>query len=77
MTGIKVKPLVWGYHPAGEIAATGMGSAYIIDMRDPPRVRWLKWPGGHGPEREAVEDMKAAAQADFESRVLGCIEVVE
>lgn len=70
----RVKPLVWTHHPCGEIAANGTGSAYIIDKRDKPRLRWMKWPNGHGPERKTVDEMKAAAQADYEVRVLECME---
>jgi hypothetical protein len=65
----KVKPLVWGCHPAGQLASNNMGGSYIIDTRG-PYPKWLKWPGGHGPDRETVEEMQAAAQADHEARVL-------
>ena len=69
----KVKPLVWEYHPAGKLASNNMGNAYIIDNRG-PRPKWLKWPGGHGPERETMGEMEAAAQADYERRILEALE---
>ena len=70
---LQVKPLVWGYHPMGQMASTGMGTAYIIDTRDAPRIRWGKWPGGHGPERETLAEMQYAAQADYEARILSAL----
>ncbi len=70
----RVKPLVWTHHFCGEMAATGTGTAYIIDTRDKLRLRWLKWPNGHGPDRETLTEMKAAAQADYQARVLACLE---
>ncbi len=70
---LTVKPLVWIHHPMGQMASTGMGAAYIIDTRDLPRIRWGKWPGGHGPERETLEEMQHAAQADYERRVLAAL----
>lgn len=70
----KVKPLVWEYHPAGKLAPNNMGGSYIIDTRG-PRPKWLKWPGGHGPDLETVEEMQAAAQADHETRILSQIDM--
>ena len=75
--GLRVKPLVWCYHPIGELASTGLGSAYIIDKRDAPRIRWGKWPSGHGPERDTLPELKAAAQADYEARIYAALEVME
>lgn len=66
---LQVKPLVWTHHPMGLMASTGFGNAYIIDARDSPRIRWGKWPGGHGPERETLAEMQYAAQADYEARI--------
>ena len=70
---VRVKPLVWGHHFVGEIASNGIGS-YIINTRG-VRPRWLKWPNGRGPERETVDEMKAAAQADHEARIRAQIEM--
>jgi len=70
---VRVKPLVWGHHFVGEIASNGIGS-YIINTRG-VRPRWLKWPNGRGPERETVDEMKAAAQADHEARIRSQIEM--
>lgn len=72
----KVKPLVWGFHPAGQLASNNMGGSYIIDTRG-PRPKWLKWPGGHGPDRETVGEMQAAAQADYERRIYEALTEVE
>jgi len=65
----KMKPLLWVYHPAGMVASNDMGGSYIIDTRG-PRPKWLKWPGGHGPDLETVMGMQVAAQADHEARIL-------
>lgn len=70
----KVKPLVWEHHPAGKMASNNMGGSYIIYARG-PRPKWLKWPGGHGPDLETVEEMQAAAQADHEARTLSQIDM--
>lgn len=75
--GLIIKPLVWSYHPIGDLASTGLGSAYIIDKRDATRIRWGKWPGGHGPERVLLPEFKAAAQTDYEVRILAALEVME
>lgn len=72
---VAVKPLIWGHHPAGLIASTGMGSAYIIDTREASRPRWLKWPDGYGLDRDTLEGMQAAAQADYEARILSAITI--
>lgn len=71
-----VKPLVWEVHPAGLIASNNMGGAYIIDTRG-NRPRFLKWPGGHGPDRETVEEMKAAAQADHDACLRACLDMID
>lgn len=71
-----VKPLVWEGHPAGLVASNNMGGAYIIDTRG-NRPRWLKWPNGHGPDRETVEEMQAAAQADHDARIRSRIDMTD
>jgi len=67
-----VKPLVWKYHPVGKIAAPPTGHAYIIDTRTKGRCRSIK---GFNPQREfaSMDEAKAAAQADFEARVLAAL----
>jgi len=65
----RVKPLEWEYHPAGAIAAPPTGHAYIIDTIMKGRVYSLK---GFNLQREfaSVNEAKAAAQADYERRIL-------
>lgn len=72
---VKVKPLVWGYHPAGTIAAPPTGHAYIIDTRMKGRVYSVK---GFNPEREfgSLDEAKAAAQADYEAHIMAALEPV-
>lgn len=72
-TALKVKPLVWEYHPAGAIAAPPTGHAYIIDTRMKGRCYIIK---GFMPQREfeTFEAAKAAAQADYERRILEALE---
>ena len=71
--GVTVKPLVWGYHPAGTIAAPPTGHAYIIDTRMKGRVYSVK---GFKPEREfgSLDEAKAAAQTDYEARIMAALE---
>ena len=66
--GAKVKPLVWGYHPCGAIAAPPTGHAYIIDTRMKGRCYSVK---GFNPERQfaSLDEAKVAAQADYEQRI--------
>lgn len=72
---VRVKPLVWGYHPAGAIAAPPTGHAYIIDTRMKGRCYSVK---GFNPQREfsSMDEAKAAAQADYEARVLSALEPI-
>ena len=71
--GVRVKPLNWEYHPAGTIAAPSTGHAYIIDTRMKGRVHSIK---GFNPQREfsSLDEAKAAAQADYERRIVSAIE---
>jgi hypothetical protein len=71
--GVTIKPLVWEYHPAGAIAAPPTGHAYIIDTRMKGRVYSLK---GFNPAREfgSIDEAKAAAQADYEARIMAALE---
>jgi len=68
----RVRPLVWEYHPAGAIAAPPTGHAYIIDTRMKSRVYSVK---GFNPQREfaSIDEAKAAAQDDYERRVLSAL----
>lgn len=70
---VKVKQLVWEHHPAGAIAATPTGFAYILDTRGKHRVTSIK---GFNPRREFddLEAAKAAAQADHETRIRSALE---
>lgn len=70
---VKVKPLEWEYHPAGAIAAPPTGHAYIIDTRTKGRVYSIK---GFNPQRQfaSMDEAKAAAQADYERRILDALE---
>lgn len=73
MTGPRIKPLVWGYHPCGAIAAPPTGHAYIIDTRMKGRCYSVK---GFNPSRffKSLDEAKAAAQIDYEQRVLAALE---
>jgi len=74
VAAVKVKPLVWEYHPAGTIAAPPTGHAYIIDTRMKGRCYSIK---GFNPQREfgSLDEAKAAAQADYERRILDALEI--
>jgi len=69
----RVKPLRWEHHPAGAIAAPPTGHDYIIDTRMKGRVCSIK---GFNPQREfaSMDEAKAAAQADYEARILAALE---
>ena len=71
---VKVKPLVWEYHPSGTIAAPPTGQAYIIDTRTKGIAYFVKgvYPS---PQFDTVDDAKAAAQADYEARILAALDV--
>lgn len=70
---MRVKPLIWEYHPAGSIAAPPTGHAYIVDTRMKGRVYTIK---GFNPQREfsSLDEAKAAAQADYEARIMAALE---
>jgi hypothetical protein len=69
---VKVKPLVWGYHPVGLIAGAASGTAYLIDTRNarPTVVKGLAFT----MQFETIEAAKAAAQAEYETRILSALE---
>jgi len=71
----RIKPLRWEYHPAGAKAEPPTGHAYIIDTRMEGRVYTIK---GLNPQREfaSTDDAKAAAQVDYEARILAALEPV-
>ena len=73
LRAVKVKSLVWEYHPAGAIAAQATGFAYIIDTRMKGRVYSIK---GFNQQREfaSMDAAKAAAQADYEARIRSALE---
>jgi hypothetical protein len=77
-TGVRVKPLVWlvdddhmalrAYSPAGTYIITNYPG-----MPQPSRLQGPMW-----PERRALDDeqqAKAAAQADYEARILSTLQV--
>ena len=71
----RVEPLVWERHPAGWIAAPPTGQAYIIDVRIKGCVMFLK---GMNPSRQFddLDVAKAAAQADYEARILSALQSI-
>lgn len=74
VTAARVKPLVWGYHPMGWIAAPPTGQAYIIDIRVKGRVMFVKGMNPP-PQFDTIEAAKAAAQADYEARILAALDL--
>lgn len=71
--GPKVKPLMWCHHPMGAIASPPTGQAYIIDIRTKGRVMFIKGMNPP-PQFDNLEAAKAAAQADYEVRILSALE---
>lgn len=69
-----VKPLVWESHPMGWIAGAMFGPAYIIDVRIKGRVMFIKGMNPP-PQFDDLEAAKAAAQADYEARILSALDM--
>lgn len=72
---VKVKPLVWGRPRRGFMASTGgIGEAYIFAVQPNGQYECIK--GLHWtPRFENSDDAKAAAQADYEARILAALDV--
>ena len=70
---LRVKPLVWEYHPAGTMSAPPAGHSYIIETRMKGRLFFIKGilPS---PQFDTLEAAKSAAQADHERRILAALE---
>ena len=75
MTGVRVKPLAW----AGDNSAMTPFGGYSIGDRPGPRDDWdhFGWSIGDdsdGEEFASPDAAKAAAQADYETRILAALE---
>jgi hypothetical protein len=74
--GVKVKPLVWR---DGEVAgryynaATILGDAYLLRVTELDSPRWCFGHMGQWYNADSVEDAKAAAQANYEARILSAL----
>ena len=72
--GVIVKPLEWRKHPVGIVASTGQGASYIVDDRGDFRPKFIRWPSGNfAPDIGSLVEAKAAAQADYERRILSAL----
>lgn len=80
---VRIKPLVWRCIGDRDIVATtevgvhyavieyrGMAAPFKLDVRN-------AWTEQSGRMFQALDDAKAAAQADFETRILAYIEQVQ
>jgi hypothetical protein len=78
MTDLKglVKPLLWEHHPCGWVAAPPTGRSYIIDTRRKGKFEVIKGLtfSTPFPTREAA---KAAAQADYEARIVAALDLAK
>jgi hypothetical protein len=70
---VVVKPLEWEYHPKGTIAAPPTGQAYIIQTRRVGRPVCVIKGFVHSRDFETLTAAKAAAQADYEARILAAL----
>ena len=70
--GVTVNPLVWIKHPLGYVAGANRGPAYIIDTRMKGHFTIVKGLT-FSQDFDTLEEAKAAAQADFEARILAAI----
>lgn len=70
---VSIKALVWEVHPYGLIAGASWGDAYIINTRGKGIVviKGLQF----NPEFDTIEAAKAAAQQDYESRILAALDL--
>lgn len=74
--GVTVKPIVWKSLADGEASAnTNVGRYLIYRQKGSHRLwNWYRsetWMGAH----ESVDAVKAAAQADYEARILACLDL--
>lgn len=81
---IKVKPLVWAHVPESFSLGTnpydeaeGFGGAYVVECRADGRFDMWKPNLSNGDRFPDIEAAKAAAQADYEARILSAIEAVD
>ena len=72
---VKVKPLVWEHHPAGCLGSTGgIGASYIVDTRAKDGSAFFVKGIHPSPSFDTLEAAKAAAQADYEARIIAALE---
>lgn len=72
---VKVKPLEWAEHPippSGECLASSVVGLYCIPLGRRAFSLRFRDTGEDGPY-ETIDDAKAAAQADYERRILSAI----
>lgn len=77
---VKVKPLVWASAPLGRAYGGGNGILYWVNSKlcvlfktDNEIDTWKHLPSGAHP-RASIYAAKAAAQADYEARILSALE---
>jgi hypothetical protein len=73
----KVKPLVWKWltgENTGFLCSGDSGALSYSIMVSRNRVYGIPGPFDSSAEYETLEDAKAAAQADYERRILGALE---
>jgi hypothetical protein len=71
-----VKPLFWEHHPCGWVAAPPTGRSYIIDTRRKGKFEVIKGLTFSTPF-PTLEAAKAAAQADYEARLLAALDLAK
>lgn len=72
--GVVVKPLVWEQISDRTIEAAGVGSTHRIQTAQDGSVRWQSRYMGKWHNAPSVNAAKAAAQADYEARILAALE---
>ena len=73
--GVKVKPLVWERHHRGLMAsAGGIGEAYIFALQHDGRYECIKGMI-FAPRFETSDAAKAAAQADYDTRIRSALTI--
>lgn len=71
---VKVKPLKWVWHPCGWIATSPTRQMYAIDARIKGGVIFGNWTIP-APQFDNVKTAKAAAEQDYNTRILSAIEL--
>ncbi len=72
--GVRLKPLVWEHTSDRTLDAVAIGPYYRIEVGVAGAVHWRTGYRGGWHEAISLDAAKAAAQADYESRILAALD---